>query len=90
MKNFSWWLRPSIIRFVDVAVEPRFFWTGFRMNGLVVDDSIFHATLWMLLVLAAGVALLMIAFMLVTRCIRMCSRSAARRVESRSNIWPQV
>jgi hypothetical protein len=60
------------------------------MNGWVGDDSIVHATLWMLLILAIGSALLMIAFMVVTRCVRMCSRSAARRVEERSNIWPQV
>ena len=60
------------------------------MNGLVGDDSIVHAALWMLVILAIGSALLMIAFLLVTRCVRMCSRSAARRVESRSNTWPQV
>ena len=76
-------------------MEPRFLLDGVPMsgligNGLVGDDSIVHATLWMLLVLAIGSALLMIAFMLVTRCVRMCSRSTARPVESRSYIWPQV
>jgi hypothetical protein len=73
-----------------IAVEPRFLLDGVPMNGLMGDDSIVHATLWMLLVLAIGTALLMLAFMLITRCARWCSRSASQRMDPRSNTWPQA
>jgi len=73
-----------------IAVEPRFLLDGVPMNGLVGDDSIFHATLWMVFVLVIGAFLLMLAFMLITRCARWCSRSMGHRVESRSNTWPQI
>jgi hypothetical protein len=60
------------------------------MIGLAGDDSIVNATLWMLLVLAIGVVLLMVAFTLVTHCARWCHRTMDRRFNSRSNIGPQI
>jgi hypothetical protein len=33
---------------------------------------------------------LMVTFVLVTWCVRWCSRPAGQRVHSRSNIWPQM
>jgi hypothetical protein len=60
------------------------------MNGFAGDDSILHATFWMLAVLVAGTTLLMLGFVVVTRCLRWCSRSSAERIESRSHIRPQI
>jgi hypothetical protein len=82
----------------DEACGPRFLLDEVPMNtqmstpmtSLVGDDSIVHASLWMLLVLTVGVALLTLAFALVVRCGKWCSRTASQRVTSRSNTWPQV
>jgi hypothetical protein len=80
-----------MLRMVIEAVEPRFLLDGVPMIGLAGDDGIFQATLWMLFTLAAGVALLMLAFMFVTRCARWCSsRTAARELETESKIRPQT
>jgi hypothetical protein len=79
-----------MLRRAWIAVEPRFLLDEVPMNGFVGDDSIVHATLWMLLVLAVGVALLMLTFMLITRCAKWCHRSAIHRMDSRSNTWPQT
>ncbi len=72
------------------AVEPRFLLDGVPMAGLAGDDSIVEATLWMLFTLAVGVALLMLAFMLITRCARWCSRTTSRDLENGSTTRPQT
>jgi len=72
------------------AYLPAYLPVNVAMTGLAGDDSIVHASLWMILILAVGAALLMVTFVLVTWCVRWCSRPAGQRVHSRSNIWPQM
>jgi ABC-type bacteriocin/lantibiotic exporter with double-glycine peptidase domain len=61
-----------------------------QISSVVGDDSIVHASLWMLLILTLGVALLTLVFAVVVRCGKWCSRSVTQRVASRSNTWAQV
>lgn len=55
------------------------------MISLVGDDSIIHATLWMVLMLAVGVASLMLAFLLIAWCVRWCTRPPGEAEDPESN-----
>jgi hypothetical protein len=68
------------------AVEPRFLLDEVPMNALAGDDSIIHATLWMVLMLAVGVASLMLAFLLIAWCVRWCLRPTDEVVDPESQV----
>ncbi len=63
------------------AVEPRFLVDKVPMFNSPPDDSILHATFWLILILVIGVASLMTLFVAFTRCARWCARSAPPKVD---------
>jgi hypothetical protein len=54
------------------------------------DASIFHAALWLILILTIGVALLMVVFGLCCRCAHWLGRSSHRALDEHTHTWPQA